>query len=59
MSLLQYTVTEGTRVDEQAQVCFVVLNKDGGKNWVTQQISLRNGLLISVHEAIIDLVVWA
>lgn len=57
MSLLQYTVTEGTCVDEQAQVCFVVLNKDGGKNWVTQQISLRNGLLISVHEAIIDLVV--
>lgn len=52
-------VTEGTSVDEQAHICFVVLNKEGVKNQVTQQISLRNGLLISVHEATIDLVVWA
>lgn len=52
-------VTEGTSGDEQARICFVVLNKEGVKNWVTHQISLRNGLLISVHEATIDLVVWA
>lgn len=58
-SILPYTVTEGTSVDEQAHICFVVLNREGVKNQVTQQISLQNGLLISVHEATIDLVVWA
>lgn len=52
-------VTEGTSGDEQAHICFVVLNTECVKNWVTHQISLRNGLLISVHEATIDLVVWA
>lgn len=58
-SILQYVVTEGTSGDEQECIYFVVLNKEGVKNLVTHQISLRNGLLISVHEATIDLVVWA
>lgn len=31
-SILQYMVTEGTSVDEQAHICFVVLNKEGVKN---------------------------
>ena len=31
-SILQYAVTEGTSVDEQAHVCFVVLNEEGVKN---------------------------
>lgn len=58
-STLQYTVIERTSVDEQAHIGFVVLNKEGVKNWVTRQVSLQNALLISVHEATIDLVVWA
>lgn len=58
-SALQYTVIGRTSVDEQAHVCFVVLNKEGVKNWVTQQVSLQDALLISVREATIDLVVWA
>lgn len=31
-SIFQCTVTEGTSVDEQAHICFVVLNKEGVKD---------------------------